>query len=462
MLSDQEIEQAAAQLAKYKEDNELSRLLDQHAVLIEEYKRLKSDYEEGRETRERYKQMAKVQEHNPFVLVLVDGYDYVFNESLLAKRADGGTAASQMLNNVVKTSLRRKGLEHCQVMVRIYANVLALSRLLSKLGLISGGETSALGSFIASFNRAYGLTDFVDVGRQNENIVFKLRALLRLHAENTQCKHIYFAACHDVSYITELTPFMGNSSKFTLVKLPVSEFHGVFRHTPLDDAPVYRPPSNDSADLRSPSSPPIPGNDTTSTVPSLARQQDLFAKLPRKNQIPEGYVTVNQNNHRLDPYLLPVDAGAMKRLKALIRRRKICFAHHLRRSCAGHRCENDHEPLEPELLPALEALARAKPCPRRGACKYQGCYHGHICQDPDCKDRGGKTHCKITHAAHTEDWEVIYLFAAAEEGRHAEPAKSLKAKKKRRKHKLVAPKKSDPGNKDTGDNGSRGSSSISG
>jgi hypothetical protein len=43
MLTDREIDQAAAQLAKYRNEDELSRILDQYAVLIEKYKRLKSD-----------------------------------------------------------------------------------------------------------------------------------------------------------------------------------------------------------------------------------------------------------------------------------------------------------------------------------------------------------------------------------------------------------------------------------
>src|SRR5207248_1290107 len=117
MLNDKEIERAAAQLADYRRSDVLARLLDQHAVLIDDYKRLKSDYEEERESREKYKQMAKNQERNPFVLVLVDGDGYVFNDSLLSKRAEGGANAAQMLNEEVKASLRRKGLEHCQVMV---------------------------------------------------------------------------------------------------------------------------------------------------------------------------------------------------------------------------------------------------------------------------------------------------------------------------------------------------------
>ena len=120
-----------------------------------------------------------------------------------------------------------------------------------------GGESRSLSPFIASFNRSYGLTEFIDAGELKEKADFKLRALLRLYADNTQCKNIYFVACHDVGYISELTPFMGNSTKFTLVNTPgvrfhdeftklgmgIEEFRSAFRHSPLDGVTPYRHPN---------------------------------------------------------------------------------------------------------------------------------------------------------------------------------------------------------------------------
>jgi len=494
MLSDPEIERAAAQLADYKRSDALSKLLDQYSVLIEDYKRLKSDYEEERESREKYKQMAKDQERNPFVLVLVDGDGYVFNDDFLSKRAEGGSAAAQALNDEIKTSLRRKGLEHCQVMVRIYANVFGLSKVLSKTGVV-GADSRSLAPFIASFNRSYGLTEFVDAGQLKENADFKLRALLRLYADNAQCKHIYFAACHDVGYISELTPFMGNSSKFTLVNTPgirfhdeftklgmgIEEFRGVFRHSPLDGTAYYpsnaatsvkpmpaqlQPPSpakqsfvpgsttsdNQKAvclfhslgkcrygkackmlhvnpppdakatrqytDLPSPTTPSATTNGATPTNPSLGTSMFL-AKLPKKDDIPSGCVAVNGNNYRLDPYVPPVSPDVISRLKARVDKRRVCNSFHLQGACdAGDRCEYDHEPLEPEFLPALESLARSQPCPRRGACRLDGCTHGHICQNPECKHRGGKVYCKLPYLSHVEDLAVArYLPSVVKQGR---------------------------------------------
>lgn len=80
MLGDKEIDAAFNQLAAYRKDNTLDDILARYETLLGDYKRLKSDYEEEREARERWKQQARGQERNPFVLVLVDADGYVFDD----------------------------------------------------------------------------------------------------------------------------------------------------------------------------------------------------------------------------------------------------------------------------------------------------------------------------------------------------------------------------------------------
>ncbi|KAH8905701.1 hypothetical protein BR93DRAFT_959417 [Coniochaeta sp. PMI_546] len=478
MFADEELLKAQNQLASYRQNNTLSDILDKYATLIEDYKRLRSDYEEERDAREKYKQMARGQERNPFVLVLVDGDGYIFNEDLMGKATDGdssaerlargGTNAARLLNDAVKASLRRKGLEHCHVMVRIYANVAGLSKALSKAGLV-GAEKRSFAPFIASFNRSSGLSDFVDAGELKENTDFKLRALLQLYAENAQCKHIYFAACHDVGYISDLTPHAGNSGRFTLVnsrgikfhdefaklRMGVEELPGVFRSTPLDGPAFYRPPNSVVTSTKTPSSPvkqlsnPLTGSDPQRAVcefhklgkckygasckflhvgpaftntpwrstsneryesfantAEVPRSMSPSKSLPRKEDIPEGHIAVNKNNFRLDPYIAPSSPEAANELRARISRQRICNNFHLNNgACDGH-CGFDHSPLEPELKRALESLARSQPCPKRGACRKASCTYGHICQTPDCRHRGGKAFCKLPYSSHSEDLAV--------------------------------------------------------
>lgn len=483
MFADNELVRATNQLADYRKNDSLSSILDQYAALIEDYKRLKSDYEEERDAREKYKQMARGQERNPFVLVLVDGDGYIFNEDLIGKGiegdssaerlARGGTNAARQLNDAIKASLRRKGLEHCQVMVRVYANVAGLSKALAKAGLV-GAEKRSFAPFIASFNRSSGLSDFVDAGELKENADFKLRALLQLYAENAQCKHIYFAACHDVGYVSDLAPHMGNSSRFTLVNsrgikfhdefaklgMGVEELPGVFRSTPLDGPAFYRPPNTVFNTTTKPPPTPVkqalnapaadsqrtvcefhklgkckygascrflhvgPANTTgpwrpvinerTETMNSaweVPRTASPGKTLPRKEDIPEGHIAVNKNNFRLDPYIIPPSPEATLELRARIKRQRICNTFHLNGTCDGH-CGYDHSPLDSELKSALEILARSQPCPKRGACRKLSCTHGHICQAPDCRYRGGEAFCKLPVASHNEDLTVFdYVLA---------------------------------------------------
>ncbi|KAH8745006.1 hypothetical protein F5883DRAFT_703400 [Diaporthe sp. PMI_573] len=216
MLSGDELDAAAAQLAAYRRTDALQDVLKSYEILLDDYRRLSSDYEEEREARERWKLQARGQERNPFVLVLVDGDGYIFDDHLIAAGQDGGARAAQLLNQAVKTSQAKKGMENCETMVRVYANVAGLSKALSKCGL-SGADKRSLAPFIANFNKSYGLTDFVDAGEFKENADFKLREMLRLYAENAQCKHIYFAACHDAGYVSQLTAYRGQKDRFTLI-----------------------------------------------------------------------------------------------------------------------------------------------------------------------------------------------------------------------------------------------------
>ncbi|ROV88014.1 hypothetical protein VSDG_09209 [Cytospora chrysosperma] len=227
MLSEKELDAAAQQLADYRKNDALSDILTKFEHLLGEFKRLRSDYEEVREARERWKQQARGQECKPFVLVLVDADGYIFKDKLINAGPDGGTQAAQLLNDSIKSSLRRKGLEHCEMVIRVYANVAGLSKALSKAGLV-GPEKRSLAPFIASFNRTYSLTDFVDAGETKENADFKLRGLLSFYAENVQCKHIYFAACHDSGYVSELMKYRGHHDRFTLIRTSGLLFHDEF------------------------------------------------------------------------------------------------------------------------------------------------------------------------------------------------------------------------------------------
>jgi hypothetical protein len=256
MLSDTELAETSAKLqdfhlASAKQQETLAEVLEKYGTLIESYKRLKSDYEEERDSRKRYKQLARGQERNPFVLVLVDGDGYVFDDDLISNGAEGGQRAAHLLNKAILSSLQMRGLENCRIMVRVYTNLVGLSKTLSRIKLC-GAEKRSLAPFAANFTRSNELFDFVDAGELKENADSKIRALFRQFVDNTQCRHIYFAGCHDVGYINELIPHRNNRDKVTLVRnyathpeftklgLRIEDFPGIFRTTPID-ASIVQP-----------------------------------------------------------------------------------------------------------------------------------------------------------------------------------------------------------------------------
>lgn len=148
-------------------------------------------------------------------------------------------------------------------MVRVYADIASLSKSLYRANLI-GPEKRSLSPFVASFNRSYGLFDFVDVGEWEETADLKLRAALNLYATNPQCKHIYFAGCHDSGYISDLARYSGSKERLTLVTNPdikfqndyarldivIEMFPGLFQPVPAQDSPGHQSPRSRSGSIK--------------------------------------------------------------------------------------------------------------------------------------------------------------------------------------------------------------------
>ena len=505
MLSEAALEQTAAQLADFRlatsqQHDTLSQILEQYGTLMQDYRRLKSDYEEERDSRERYKQMARGQERNPFVLVLIDGDGYVFDDDLVSNGAEGGQRAAQLLSDAVKRSMRKRGLDQCRIMVRVYANLVGLSKTLAKANL-TGKEKRSLAPFTANFTRSNDLFDFVDAGELEENADFKIRAMFRQFVENAQCKHTYFAGCHNVGYLNELTPYLSNRDRITLVRTPafhpqfsklglhIEDFPGIFRTTPLNGelpimqkpvplppkiVPVQQPTSaaastagnaevcfffqkgncrygktcrnlhvkstanghtgkaagnlSDTKNRRedtsnSKSSFQLSKSDNdfmnghagvttngingTTAADSVQNQIDFATSLPQAVNIPPNQIPVNNDDHRLDPYVQPPSAADYDDFKARTSKQKLCNNYHVNGYCAqGDTCTYDHSPVSQGVLNALQQIIFSNPCPRKGNCRRTNCLYGHICQWAECGHRGGKGHCKFSRFMHGQDFNV--------------------------------------------------------
>ncbi|KAI9923933.1 hypothetical protein MW887_008239 [Aspergillus wentii] len=182
MLGETEVRGLSSHLGAVVRENQqhhenLQDLLEKFQGLLQSYNELKSDYEEEKEAREKYKRLARGQERNPFALVLVDGDGYIFKEHLIKKGPEGGIAAARLLSDTIKELLHeRLGYlgDQCRIMVRIYSNILGLSKTMARAGLV-GNEARSLSPFASSFTRAQELFDYVDAGDKKEGADYKIR-----------------------------------------------------------------------------------------------------------------------------------------------------------------------------------------------------------------------------------------------------------------------------------------------
>ncbi|KAG2412979.1 hypothetical protein HFD88_010538 [Aspergillus terreus] len=450
ILGDSEIQALEGNLGAIVRDSQqhhdnLQNLLQQFHFLLESYNRLKSDYEEEKEAREKYKKLARGQDRNPFVLVLVDGDGYLFREELIKAGADGGISAAALLNDSIKDILHDQigaQADQCRIMVRIYSNLLGLSKTLARSGLV-GHEARSLSPFAASFTRSRDLFDYIDAGDKKEGADFKIREMFRLFADNNQCKHIFFAGCHDTGYLSLLTPYRGKSDRITLLRaagfhaeferlgLPIKELPEVFPShnlmapttTPIPTQPAAqsRPVckhfqkgicrfGNECNKLHVPSSQqlskPKPTDDTPTRPWSLikVREQEYFAKyLPRINSKSQDFIAINKDNERLDTYCPMPSPEAWDAYTRRARRHKICNKYQLGGECGNLSCEYDHSQVDSSIVHVMRYIMRQHACPRSGGCRSLKCYLGHLCQKDGCK---GTKPCKFDRHAHTLDLQV--------------------------------------------------------
>ncbi|KAK5679377.1 hypothetical protein LTS10_008192 [Elasticomyces elasticus] len=208
---------AALSLVGTEVKDNLATLVKQRDLLAAENALLRSE-------NNRYESQARKPERNPYVAVLVDGDGYVFDDQYVLDRNAGGQKAAQDLDQAVKKDLQSLDLEHCQVMVRVYADMVGLSKAMARAGL-AGKEKRSLAPFAADFTRSNETFDFCDAGELKEGADFKIRALFRHFIEDGRCKQVYFAGCHDTGYVAELTQHAASRDRITLVRHYAFHYH---------------------------------------------------------------------------------------------------------------------------------------------------------------------------------------------------------------------------------------------
>ncbi|KAH7396511.1 hypothetical protein DE146DRAFT_615014 [Phaeosphaeria sp. MPI-PUGE-AT-0046c] len=257
MLAERKIDSLDTHLEQFKLNNEtaqndLQNLLKEYGQLLDDYKDLKKKFETKSATpvakTSPVVKLPAAKQRNPYVLVLVDGDGYIFNDEFIRDKEEGGMRAARMLNEAVEKYLYQSVLEarDARIVVRVYADLTNLSKQLARSRL-AGLEKRSLASFSAAFTRAISLFDFVDA-LDEEGTKIKIREQFKVASEDDACSHILYAACHDTSYLSQLVPLSGVREKVTLVQgagwspefhqfnLNVTQFPTVFRWLDLPAA----------------------------------------------------------------------------------------------------------------------------------------------------------------------------------------------------------------------------------
>ncbi|KAL4735388.1 hypothetical protein BDV11DRAFT_196078 [Aspergillus similis] len=195
-----------------------------------------------------------------YILVLVDGDAMNFNSEYVTQGRRGGVRLAERfvkdvrkyIDNVDPAAGRR-----ADIRIRVYANVVGLSKAYRNAGIISEGQD--LTDFVRGFNAGHENCDFVDVGPGPELADKKIIGNLYKSARDWHCRFIVFCACTDNGYLPLLSLHLQKKSKrMALVEGPpfASRLRQIAKEFPTTSFPRV---------FMSASLPPLPETDTSAT-----------------------------------------------------------------------------------------------------------------------------------------------------------------------------------------------------
>lgn len=299
--------------------------------------------------------------------------------------------------------------------------------------------------------------------------------MFRLFAGLNQCRHIYFAGCHDAGYLSLLTPYKGRSDFITLLKaasfhkdfetlgLPIKELPSVFMSTRLDasnptvaakneptasglavkrplcetfqkvlslpssrlawlltELQALRESNDDSIDERTRPDPVLTNKEDASdnshvTSPGVGHPEDyITANLPQRSSMTERYIPINKFGERLDFFCPRPTENSFEEYRHRTEQQKVCNSYHLSGKCSKKDCQYGHGSVSESVIEVLRYMMIQYPCSRLGACRSISCFFGHLCQKPGC-NAVGKRQCRFIQHAHTLDLQVMKWVAPDEE-----------------------------------------------
>ncbi|RMD44972.1 hypothetical protein DV735_g50, partial [Chaetothyriales sp. CBS 134920] len=392
------------------------------------------------------------EDRNAFVMVLIDGDGTIFNKELVSKGEAGGKEAASRLV-LAASDLITQRLAHLQspkLVLRIYADLVALSGLLVRSQIIESAST--LDDFIRGFNSSEAFFDFVDTGNRPGATADKVSQLLKLNLYDCHCHQVIFAPSHSGEYGAVLQEVLADSqvvSHLTLVEsVPFekelehlqSQFHSarfdsIFCKTsPSALAAIARPKpaaavlpvltrveSNKTTANSSASSTPAPNWATiTAAVPpappglkalasgsAASSASKTGSKVVTKPGKPRTILT-NRFGQRIDDTDSTIPNYEIQRVKKL----KLCNLYYLQGKdmCPSSSCTHRHDyPISNSERRTLREVARMTPCYFRTECENPDCIYGHQCPQnkPNETDCYFKEDCRYHGWGHGIDTRVV-------------------------------------------------------
>ncbi|KAK0371998.1 c-x8-c-x5-c-x3-h type zinc finger protein [Colletotrichum limetticola] len=340
--------------------------------------------------------IRKTMKSNPFIHVVIDGDDAVFQDS--AGR-DGGFKAghllySEIMNYVSKVYLH-KSTQDWSVVVQVILHLDGLAKRLHASGIIPNTAADrTLADFGHGFSRAQPLFNFVDVGPGKEAADHKIRETLRLMVRNNQCKHIFFGPCHDHGYLPVLELYNvdpGINSRLTLIETIAAgegsnqlnlrriAFPSIFRSEKLPGR--MRPKGAGPPTLASSQSSGGGAEIASSwATVSIGKTVDISSK----KLAPKKYYLLNVHSQRVDEQLPPVNQAVEEQFQERTQEsgKNLCNDCHLHGRCpVGDICAFLHgAKLRSGELTLLITKSRGIPCNSMSEFQDANCMLGHHCR----------------------------------------------------------------------------------
>ncbi|KAI1805698.1 hypothetical protein F4811DRAFT_569896 [Daldinia bambusicola] len=346
-------------------------------------------------------------DHNPYIVVLIDGNGLIFKDTFIKQGVEGGKKAADELIKAINERLNLAETTSLTVFVTIYANVVGLGKAMTLDACLSDSNT--LHDFVIGFNQANVYSTFVDVGFGKELVDARILDSLRFHLRNFNCKKAVLGISHDASYAPILAKIVTDDTKerinilegtltvsgLVALGLHIFNIPRLFRYEKLSVKPqditrqIPPIPSNTpswASVVRTPASPP-----PKITLPIPLKPAATPWRASQQSQVPW-----NPGPRGLDPAIQP-DPVVVERLRRRKGTDRLCNNHFLRGTCTkGKECNftHDYNPTSEEKK-VIELFARSNRCDLGQNCTASDCIYGHhcpcvasgVCVHPHCKFR---------------------------------------------------------------------------